>query len=728
MFFDFSSRLRVLKFFFTGLFLIFALRLFHLQVIEYDEFYREARAQHEKRSILPARRGKILVRKNRLTQDVTPVATNNTLKMLFVDPLILAYPKYNSRLDLSEQEKGNPTLVAKMLAPVLIHAHCEKIEGCEIETDMEKMSSGEKIAILAYEQYLEKIFLQVERTKVLLENELSESRLLEIEASNLAGIWISGQSVFADPTSIFLLEETAETLSPLLNIEKKVLIKLLSRRSNRYIEIAHKIVPEVSDKILELKKNPRHKDVLRGIVLRDEHWRYYPEKSLAAQVLGFVDSQGNGQYGIEGRFQDELKGKSGYIYGATNTRGQRILGKDSGITRARDGSDILISIDRVIQGQVEKILQEDLKNFEADFGQVIVIEPYTGKILAMVNAPSFDPNEFGKAFKQYEISPEQVQIDQEDELFNQRIPTNFVESRYYRYFNLWGPQVFRNKLITDTYEPGSVMKALTMAAALNSDEVTPQTTYNDRGPVEVEEFKIRNADEIYAGETSMITVLNRSLNTGIAFITRKLGKELWYKYLRDFGFGQYTDIELDGEGQGKLEYWQDWSESELITRGFGQGLSATPLQMVMGFASLANGGYLMKPILVEEIRHPDGRVEVFEPERVRRVISDKSYSTIKSMLLNSVNNGVARAGRVYGYSVMGKTGTSQTYKNGKALEGLGTTITSFAGFGPFANPKFVVLVKYDYPKTSQWGSETAALTFRKIAKFLFNHFEVPPDK
>ncbi|MCK5461149.1 penicillin-binding protein 2 [Candidatus Gracilibacteria bacterium] len=728
MFFGFSSRLRVLKFFFTGLFFIFAIRLFDLQVIEYDEFYREARAQHEKRSILPARRGKILVRKNRLTQDVTPVATNNTLKMLFVDPLILAYPKYNSSLDLSEQEKGNPALAAQILAPVLINAHCEKIEGCEIETDMEKMSSGEKIAILAYQQRLEETFLQVERTKVLLESEISESRLAEIEALKLTGIWIAGQSVFVDPTRIFLVEKTAEKLSSLLNIEKKVLIKLLSRRPNRYIEIAHKIVPEVSDKILELKKNPRYKDMLRGIALRNEHWRYYPERSLAAQVLGFVDSQGNGQYGIEGRFQNELNGQSGYIYGATNTQGQRILGENSGIIQAEDGSDILISIDRVIQGQVEKILKEDLMYFEADFGQIIVVEPHTGKILAMANAPSFDPNEFGKAFKRYEITPEQEQLDREDELFNQRIPIIVEESQYYRYFNLWGPQVFRNKLVSDTYEPGSVMKALTMAAALNSDEVTPQTVYNDIGPIEVEEFKIRNADELYAGKTSMITVLNRSLNTGIAFITRKLGKELLYKYLKDFGFGQYTDIELDGEGQGKLEHWHDWSESELITRGFGQGISATPLQMVMGFSALANGGYLMKPLLVEELRHPDGTVDVFEPERIRRVISDKAYSTIKSMLLNSVNNGVAMGGRVYGYSVMGKTGTSQTYKNGKVLEGVGTTITSFAGFGPFSDPKFVVLVKYDYPKTSQWGSETAVITFRKVAKFLFNHFEVPPDK
>jgi cell division protein FtsI/penicillin-binding protein 2 len=226
----------------------------------------------------------------------------------------------------------------------------------------------------------------------------------------------------------------------------------------------------------------------------------------------------------------------------------------------------------------------------------------------------------------------------------------------------------------------------------------------------------------------MVSVINRSLNTGIAFITRKMGAELMYDYFRAFGFGQFTDIELDGEVTGTMNYWQDWAESELITQGFGQGIATTPLQMVMAFSALANGGYLMKPIIVEEIRYSDGSIKKFPQERIRRVISDKTYQTIKAMLQNAVTNGIARGSRVYGYSVMGKTGTSQTYKGGKALEGAGTTITSFAGFGPFKDPQFVILVKFDHPKMSQWGSETAAVTFGKVADFLFQHYGIPPDR
>jgi cell division protein FtsI/penicillin-binding protein 2 len=725
---DFSSRLRVLQVFFLFIFAIFLIRLFDLQVLKSDEYYAEARAQHEKRSILPAQRGKILVHKNRLTQEVTPLATNNTLKMIFVDPIILAYPHYNPKLDISEQKKGNPRLAAELLAPLLIHAHCEKIEGCEIQTDKTKWTNAQKMAIQAYQKELEGIFSEIERRRVILETEVSESRAEMVQNMNLSGIWIEEDKILADPTVLTSPSTIAQKLSPLLNIDTQKLEKILERRPKRYVEITNKMVPEVSERIIELKENPRYRDILRGVQLRDEYWRYYPERELAAQVLGFVDSTGQGQYGIEGRFNRELAGQEGVIFGAINTRGQRILAKESEISRARDGADILISLDRVIQGQVEKILKQDIKRLEADFGQVIVIEPKSGKILALAHAPTFDSNEFGKAFTRYEITPEQETEDREDEIFNQRIPTIVDGGRYYRYFNKWGPAVFRNRGVSDVYEPGSVVKALTMAAALNSLEVTPQTTFNDTEPIEVDEFKIRNADEVYAGKTTMVEIMSRSLNTGIAFITRKMGAQLLYEYLYNFGFGQYTDIELDGEADGQVEFWKDWSESELVTRGFGQGMTATPLQMAMAFTTLANGGYLMKPLLIEEIRYPDGSIKKYHPEKIRRVISDETYHTIKAMLLNAVNNGIARGARVWGYTVMGKTGTSQTYKHGQALEGVGTTITSFAGFGPLKDPAFVILVKFDYPKYSQWGSETAAGTFRRVAEFLFQHLGIPPDK
>lgn len=724
-----KRRLQMLGGLFGLVFLIFVGRLFDLQVLHYEEYAAQAKAQHEKRSVLPARRGKILVRKNQLTDETTSLATNNTLKMLFVDPLILAYPKYNPNLPTEQQEPGNPALAAEILAPILIHAHCEAIEGCEIKTDISELPEIEQVAVRAYQRELENIFTRTERTRVILETQLAESRIEDIRTLNIPGIAIEEGSVIADPTRINDTRRVAELLEPLLNIEASDLEPLLQRRPVRYREITKGIVPEIAEKIESLKALEDYRYLLRGVRLQDEYRRYYPEKNLASQILGFVDGKGNGQYGIEGRFDLELRGKEGLIFGATNTRGQRILGRESQIQQARDGADILLSIDRVIQGEVERILADDLKRIDADFGQVVVLDPQTGRVLAMAHAPTFNPNEYGKVYLRYEVSQEQEEADRADEFFNQKVPTIFDQGRYYRYFNLWGPQVFRNKIISDIYEPGSVIKAITIAAGLNANEITPKTLFDDDGPIEVDEFTIRNSDEIYGGPTTMITVLNRSLNTGIAFITRKMGAQAVYQFLKDFGFGQYTDVDLDGEVQGNLEFWRDWAESELITRGYGQGFSASPLQTAMAFASLANGGYLMKPLLVEEIRHSDGRVEKFYPEKIRRVISDQTYHTIKSMLLNGVNNGIARGAQVYGHTTMGKTGTSQTYDTaGRLLTGEGTTITSFAGFGPFKEPKFVILVKYDFPKVSQWGSETAAPTFRRIAEFLFRYYNIPPDK
>ncbi len=724
---DFDSRVRILKYFFLLVFVLYAGRLFELQIIRNDEFTETARMQHEKRSILTARRGKILVQKNRYTEDLTPLATNHTLKMLFIDPVVLAFPNYGIKDEIKAAERGNPQLAAQLLAPLLINAHCEELESCPFELDKDKLSQSERNVLAAYEQTLAQEFSAIERRRVVIATETDLLREKTITDLNLPGITVKNGNVLADPTRISSPESIAKTLGPLIGMDADDLKPLLRPRKKRYAEISRKISRAISEKIIALKRDPKYKKILHGIQLRDEHWRYYPEKNLASQTLGFLDRNGEGQYGIEGRFNQVLSGKAGLISGATTTSGKQILSEGFGITRAQDGSDIVLSIDRVIQNTVEKIIAEDVKTYDADSGQVIIIEPHTGRILAMAHAPTFDPNDYGEVYSRFEVTAEQEELDREDLTFNQRIPTTEDNNKFYRYFNLWGPEVFRNKIVTDQYEPGSVIKPITMAAAINADEVTPQSTFDDYGPVEIDEFKIKNSDSVYAGQTTMVEIINRSLNTGIAFLTRKMGAEMVYENLKNFGFSQYTDIELDGEARGKLEFWKDWEESELVTRGYGQGFTASPLQVAMSYAALANGGYLMKPLLVEQIISPEGDTQSFEPERVHRIVSEQTFQTTKAMLLSAVDNGVARGASVHGHSVMGKTGTSQTYKDGKALTGKGTTITSFAGFAPYDTPEFVILVKFDRPRVSQWGSETAAPTFRRIATFLFDYYQIPPE-
>ena len=724
-----GRRVQVLKVVFLTVFVVFVGRLFQLQVLEGDSYLEQANFQQQRKSVIPARRGKILVKKNRYTDELTPLATNNTLQKVFVDPLVLNYPKYSAKIPFEQQERGNPNLAAEVLAPILINSHCEKIEGCVIETDVNKLSDTQKTAIKAYEKELWKVFEEIYRRNVVLMTDLSETNAEKIREINVMGIVVTDGRVVADPLLISNPELTAEKLAPLLGIDEKRLAMLLQKSFRRYEVISAEVVPEVAEKIREFKGITEYKDVLRGIGLEDKYKRFYPEKELASSVIGFLDSKGVGQYGIEGHFDQTLHGQEGVIRGATSVSGQRVLSNGLDIQRAKDGADVVLAIDRLIQGEVEQQLRDGLDRFQADSAQAIVVDPKTGKILAMANEPSFNPNNFGEVFTRYEITKEQKDSDEENEEFNQRVPTIREGDDYYRYYNKWGPEVFRNKVVTDEYEPGSVIKAMTMAGAINAEEVTPQTTYQDNAPVEVDEFVIRNSDEVYSGETTMIDVINRSLNTGIAFITQKMGARLLYDTLKNFGFGEYSDIKLSGEAQGKLEFWQDWQASELVTRGFGQGFTASPLQVAMAFSVIANGGYLMKPVLVEEIRENNEVIEKNDPERLRRVVSAQTAETLKAMLSSAVHSaeGTGRGARVYGYKIGGKTGTSQTYKNGKAQSGLGTTIASFAGFLPYDNPQFVMLVKYDHPKTSQWGSETAATTFREISSFLFEYAKIPPS-
>ncbi|MCB9809499.1 penicillin-binding protein 2 [Candidatus Peribacteria bacterium] len=732
MWYSFTRRVQVLMGGFIVLFLLMVGRLWQLQVLQHDAYAAKADAQHERRFVLPAVRGQILTRKSRTSSELTPLATNNTLQMLTIDPLILNYPAYDARKPLDQQERSDIALVAKLLAPLLIHAHCEAAEGCNITTSPDDWDSPTAERIALYQRELEAKFREVEVVRSVVALDLAPSRLADIQQMGLQGVYIEGRNVVVDPTYLQNPERLAQQLSPIIGVEEDELQYMMRRRSKRYEVLMRQIVPEVSERIELLKQDPEYRTLLRGIVLQDEHWRYYPEKKLAGQVLGFVDKEGTGRYGIEERFDAILRGKDGQILGATNVSGQHLLGnrlEGTGMVQAQDGSDIVVTIDRVIQGTVEKLLEEDRKRFDADSAQAIVMDPQTGDILAMVNAPLFDPNSFGDAFLTYPITAEQEDTDRENPLFNQAIPTVTDDGLYYRYVNTWGPQVFRNRTVADIYEPGSVMKAVTMASALDADEGIPTTTYDDTGPVEVDEFTIRNADGVYAGRTSMISVINRSLNTGIAFVTQKMGRQVLYEYFKSFGFGEYTDIALPGENPSKLEIWHDWTASELVTRGFGQGIAVTPIQMLTAFAALANGGYLVEPRIVERIIHSDGTEEDFPPVLRHRVIRKESYEMIKAMLAESVAKGYASAAKLPHHTVMGKTGTSQTYDAaGRAQEEIGTTIATFAGYAPYENPAFVVLVKMDFPKASQWGSETAAVTFKRIGEFLVEYLDIPPDR
>ena len=407
--------------------------------------------------------------------------------------------------------------------------------------------------------------------------------------------------------------------------------------------------------------------------------RFYPQGEMLCHVLGYVDFDGNGGAGLEGYYQRELAGEaaSATINISPLTSQQSVI--------AHEGADLVLTIDRTVQYVVERHLVRGMREHGAVSGTIIVMEPSTGAILAMASAPCYSPYEFYEA--------------QEGQLLN--------------------PAVSRQ------YEPGSVMKLVTMAAALDSGTVTPQSTYYDSGVIEVGGHPSYNWDRSAPGTTDMTTLLARSLNVGAATLATWMGPEVFYDYYQRFGFGRPLGIDLMAEAAGQMPLPGDasWTEAFLATNSYGQGLATTPLQMVTAVAAIANQGNLMQPYIVEEIHNESG-IFVHQPSVVSKAISPEAANQLTAMAISAVAREVEEA-HVEGYTIAGKTGTAQIAENGIYLPD--DVIGSFIGWLPADNPEIVILVKLDRPSSSPWGSHTAAPLFAELIEELVVLLDIPPD-
>ncbi|MBI5412177.1 penicillin-binding protein 2 [Candidatus Peregrinibacteria bacterium] len=739
------SRIFVLGALCSFAFIVVIVRLFYLQVIYYDTYNTLAKEQHYGAITLPARRGEILLRDYH-SEAISRLATNTTLDLVYVDPFVA-------------EDKVN---IARKLAPLLFTE--KDYEACKIKQEecrykitkdpksveiipvpdtaatapaIEELYSYQEMVDFAAADILKKIS-KLEVDFVLLEQPASPELMAKVTNERLPGISVDAEKfqIFGNPTLIpeSRLADISKTLSKFLDIPIATLEKSLTRRKTRYVPLKNRLDPEISNEINALD--------LKGIVLVPEHWRFYPEGSLASNLVGFLSREGIGQYGIEGYFNNELEGKKGEIYAESDPFGRQItVGGESKIVQAIDGDSITLTIDRIVQKKVEEILAEATEKFHADSGQAIIIDPFTGALIAMTNAPSFNPNTFAEAFKMRPLKSGEL-VYKTTKIFKKNEKGEYIKIDpadidnpkidKYVYENRTGAEAYKNKAISDTYEPGSAFKPITMAIGIDAKEVEPTTSYDDSGSLKIDTFEIKNALDQYNGKgTTMLDVLAKSLNTGTSFVAKKLGKELFYKYLKDFGFGDYTHIELEGEVKGKVDFWKQWSKAQLLTTSFGQGIAVTPLQLITAWSVLANGGKLVQPHIIDSVKHGEKVVRT-TPQIIRRVISEESSSIITSMLVNAVNSGVGRPAYIPEQLIAGKTGTSQIAGPNGRYEpfGDGAFITSFVGYFPALNPRFVILVKFDRPRIGEntWGSTTAAPTFKKIAEFLIEYYSIPSSR
>jgi len=495
---------------------------------------------------------------------------------------------------------------------------------------------------------------------------------------------ISKQLVFAVPKEIKDVARASTKLAEILNMDINVVLQKLTTENSSYVPLKKQLTDEEVNKIKDLG--------LPGVHMEAETVRYYPENNLGSQILGFVGYRGVqrvGQYGIEGNYEQELAGSTGVMGLEKDLAGRWITVAARNLIPASNGDSIYLTIDSAIQYRAQEVIKRSVVEHGAERGSVVVLNPKTGAVLAMANYPDFNPNEYNK-----------------------------VED----------PAAFANSALSLDYEPGSVFKPLTMAAAINEGKVRPDSTYEDTGVVEMDDFKIKNSDGKAYGIQTMNDVLEKSLNTGMVFAEKELGHSQFKKYVEHLGFGQKTKIELPGEVLGNLDNLQKKGDIFFATAAFGQGITATPIQVIASYTALANGGKLMQPYVVDRIKRADGSEEVTEPKRVAEVFSSRTAAQVTAMLVNVVENGHGKRAAVPGYFIAGKTGTAQVAYTDRTGYDPSKSIGSFVGYGPVDDPAFLMLVRVDNPKDVKFAESTAAPAFGEIASFILNYLQVPPTR
>jgi cell division protein FtsI/penicillin-binding protein 2 len=536
---------------------------------------------------------------------------------------------------------------------------------------------GEELSYAARQQYRASFTVTSSRGKI-----LSSDSFPLVDNKPVADIVIDPQ-ILNDHSRYEILTDVL----PLLTTEASDAAKLqtkqqweatLKQTGLRWFRLARNVPLTLAEKIKIIGVD--------GLAVENTVVREYSEASMAAQLLGFVADNANGNptgyFGLEGYYDRELSGWSGTIKQETDANGQPILLGAYEDQPPGAGKDLTLYLDRGAQFIAETKLSEGVSRYEAQSGTVVIMDPTTGGILAMASFPSYDP----------------AVVSQED------------------------PKLFPNPVVGSSFEPGSVFKPMVMSAALNEHAVTPETICNRcGGPYKVGEYSIRTWNDTYYPNETTTEIIQRSDNVGMTFVGERLGREKLIDYIQRFGFGQMTDIDLQDEATPPLRSARDWYPIDYATASFGQGIAVTPIQLVRAVAAIANGGLLMEPHVVKEIRSPQ-KTEEIQPKIIRRVISEETATTMTRMMVNAVENGEAKWTALKGIHIAGKTGTAQIPVGGKYEPE--KTNASFVGFAPADQPQFVMLVTLHNPQSSPWAAETAAPLWFSIAKSLLGYWGI----
>lgn len=495
-------------------------------------------------------------------------------------------------------------------------------------------------------------------------------------------------------------EEAFQKINKIIKIDNDLFLKKILKKDDPFEIIAHRLNKDEAEKIRILQKE------IKGIILAPESWRFYPAKNLASHVLGFVGYEKDelsGRYGVEKYYDGYLKGEKNHqkksFLGTLLDLGQQVF-----LNRETTGDALILNIEPMLQSVLEINLEKIYEKYNAFSASGIIIDPQNGKVLALAARPDFDPNEYSKVK------------------------------------NL---SVFSNPIIENIFEVGSVFKPLTIAAAIDQNAITPETTYYDKGYIILNNKKIENYDGKARGKVDMQTVLNKSLNIGAVFAMHELGKEKFKSYIINYGLAEKTNIDLPNEVVGKIENLDSNRDIEFATASFGQGIAVSPIEFAVAVSAVVNGGKIMKPHIVSriindaknynfhdlsEISGDDKNAIIINDEVKKTVIRPESSKTINNMLTRVVDEALVEgAAKIEHYSVGAKTGTAQKVKtNG---EGYGEEyLHTFFGYAPSFDPKFLIFILLEKPIGAKYASQTLTAPFMEILKFILNYYKVPPDR
>ncbi|MDK2949039.1 MAG: hypothetical protein PWQ56_204 [Patescibacteria group bacterium] len=486
--------------------------------------------------------------------------------------------------------------------------------------------------------------------------------------------------LFISPAEIEDNKKAIEEILKIIDVEESFLLSLLEDENSFYKIVKKEIGKEKADKIKSLK--------LKGLYIGNDTKRYYPAEKTGSQIIGFVNQDKIGQYGIEEYYNETIKGLSSLEKSERNPFSFSFKGTNND---ALDGDNLTLTIDYNIQFVAEELLEDGIEEYDAEGGNIIVMNPNTGAIIAMAQQPNFDPNNYGNSDGKY----------------------------------------FKNTSIQEIFEPGSIFKPITMAMAINDGAVTAETKYTDNlGYVQYPTNRVSNYSNKAWGEATMTKVLERSINTGVIFAEKELGHKSFYNYLEKFGIFEKTGIDLSGEVVSANNEIKNALKSNVDisfgTASFGQGIAMTPLQMINSFSAVINGGTLYKPYVVKKINN-----QVIEPEAIRENIISKEASTeLKKMLISVVENGFGHLAKIDGYWIGGKTGTSQIPYSSIGINKAGyseQTWQTFMGFAPALDPQFIILVKLNNSKKIKTSEYSAVPIFNKLANYILDYWQIPPD-